>query len=589
MPIDAQKLAEELDTFGFTVDDSDLLDKLQELCIVHGLTEEKMASEWMAFSYNKSLELCVDTLERFDHEHLAKRSNSRTPTQNKIFQDANTLSDLIAAEDEEDDLMDSYTTPAKASQKRQLTTPENPQSKRILSQSSHLSPSSFSPSTTPSQKYSSRKNPGELVVTFGSEPSGTSGRAPVRVHVFSRPGGEPLSQTYLHMFQKLHDVREVFNQQIEDLGQQLQAHYNVEELTSVTNSVQSTVTVLGRICCDCNGKLNAKSVLFQGDLDISAGLATPLDLSEIPEFSLFPGQVAMLDGLNPTGKKFVASKLYEAVPLPFYCPEPEEEENISDGSVTMLVACGPFSTSDSINYEPLCDLITVINHERPQVCLLMGPFVDAKHEHVEKCQLKETFAELFANTIRLLVERTQSSGSRLVIVPSLRDVHHCCIYPQPPFTPPDFLKGLQRVTFVSEPCTLNVNGVVVGVTSTDILLHMSSEEISPPGGVDRFTRLVTHLLTQRSYYPLYPPAEEMNVNYETVQVHARFPVTPDVLIIPSDLRYFVKTACGCVCINPGRLTKGHVGGTFARIALGRVPSTGTNRVSPCLSAQIIKI
>uniref|UniRef100_S4RAM7 DNA polymerase alpha subunit B n=1 Tax=Petromyzon marinus TaxID=7757 RepID=S4RAM7_PETMA len=491
MPFDAQKLAEELDTFGITVDDSDLLDKLQELCIVHGLTEEKMAEEWMAFSYNKGLELCVDTLERFDHEvsmlrvspcHVSLPVNNREGGGGELEQNVY-IPVGIAAEDEEDDLMESYTTPAKASQKRRLTTPENPHSKRILSQSSHLSPSSFSPSTTPSQKYSSRKNPGEVVATFGSEPSGTSGQAPVRVHVFSRPGEEPLSQTYLHMFQKLHDMREVFSQQIEDLGQQLQAHYNVEELTSVSGDcavvTQSTVTVVGRVCCDCNGKLNAKSVLLQGDLDISAGLATPLDLSQIPEFSLFPGQVAMLDGLNPTGKKFVASKLYEAVPLPFYCPEPEEEENISDGSVTMLVACGPFSTSDSINYEPLCDLITVINRERPQVCLLMGPFVDAKHEHVEKCQLKETFAELFANTIRLLVERTQSSGSRLVIVPSLRDVHHCCIYPQPPFTRPDFLKDLQvrRVTFVSEPCTLNVNGVVVGVTSTDILFHMSSEEI----------------------------------------------------------------------------------------------------------------
>uniref|UniRef100_A0A4W3GM37 DNA polymerase alpha subunit B n=1 Tax=Callorhinchus milii TaxID=7868 RepID=A0A4W3GM37_CALMI len=61
-----------------------------------------------------------------------------------------------------------------------------------------------------------------------------------------------------------------------------------------------------------------------------------------------------------------------------------------------------------------------------------------------------------------------------------------------------------------------------------------------PGGVDRFTRILKHILTQRSYYPLYPPAEEMNLDYEAFQMFAQLPATPDVLLVPSELRYFVK-------------------------------------------------
>lgn len=45
-----------------------------------------------------------------------------------------------------------------------------------------------------------------------------------------------------------------------------------------------------------------------------------------------------------------------------------------------------------------------------------------------------------------------------------------------------------------------------------------------------------------SYYPLYPPSEELNIDYETFYSYASLPVTPDVLITPSELRYFVKVS-----------------------------------------------
>ena len=43
-----------------------------------------------------------------------------------------------------------------------------------------------------------------------------------------------------------------------------------------------------------------------------------------------------------------------------------------------------------------------------------------------------------------------------------------------------------------------------------------------------------------SYYPLYPPAEEVNMDYEKFQSFGQMPLTPDFLIVPSELRYFVK-------------------------------------------------
>ncbi|XP_026572221.1 DNA polymerase alpha subunit B-like [Pseudonaja textilis] len=80
----------------------------------------------------------------------------------------------------------------------------------------------------------------------------------------------------------------------------------------------------------------------------------------------------------------------------------------------------------------------------------------------------------------------------------------------------------------------------------------------------------------------------MMVNYEHFYPYASLPVTPDLLITPSDLKYFVKDVLGCICINPSRLTKGQVGGSYAQLWVQpQVP--GAQRKSPCIAAQVIKI
>ncbi|KAL7978233.1 hypothetical protein Chor_014772, partial [Crotalus horridus] len=146
-----------------------------------------------------------------------------------------------------------------------------------------------------------------------------------------------------------------------------------------------------------------------------------------------------------------------------------------------------------------------------------------------------------------------------------------------------------RLLFVSDPCTLEIDGVIFGLTSVDLLLHMGAEEISRSSSLqDRFSRILKHILTQRSYYPLYPPPEDMSVDYERFYPHACLPVTPDLLITPSELKYFIKDILGCVCVNPSRLTKGQVGGSYAQLWV-QPQVYGNQRKGPCIAAQVIKI
>ncbi len=48
---------------------------------------------------------------------------------------------------------------------------------------------------------------------------------------------------------------------------------------------------MGRIVCDSEGHLNASSVLLEGTLQHSQGHSVKLDLSQLPSYRLFPGQV----------------------------------------------------------------------------------------------------------------------------------------------------------------------------------------------------------------------------------------------------------------------------------------------------------
>ncbi|XP_078283843.1 DNA polymerase alpha subunit B [Rhinoraja longicauda] len=609
MSVNVEKITDELDIFGVVIEGDSAKEKLVELCLTYRLKEDVICNELFAFCQTRNIPLTRENLDIFEHERLSKRSTKACPATKKAshrtpIQDLNTLEDLVQAEEEEENLLDSYATPGQAaSQKRALTTPENRLSKKASNARSPrllFSPASFSPSPTPSRKYGSRTNRGEVVASFGAVRGAVwrgSGGRNASVELLTAPE-DSITKRFKYMFQKLYDIREVLNCKIEDLSLSLTDRHQIEEFRPVAAPAQELVTFLGHVACDSNGKLNAKSVVLQGDLEHSAGMQVPVDLSELKEYSLFPGQVVALEGINSTGRCVMASRLHEGVPLPFHSPArelKEEEEAGLEGleQQMVVVACGPYTTSDSFTFDPMMDLIDAINRDQPAVCILLGPFVDCRHEQIENCQLMATFLDVFKQCMKGIVEGTRGSGSHLVFVPSLRDVHHDFVYPQPPFhcfEPAKEDKG--RVHFVSDPTTLSINGVVFGVTSTDVLMHMSAEEInSSLGGSDRFTRILKHILTQRSYYPLYPPAEEMNMDYECFQMYAQLSVTPDILIVPSELRYFVKDVLGCVCINPGRLTKGQVGGSYGRLFVQKQRSRETEkeRLTPCLAAQVLKI
>lgn len=59
---------------------------------------------------------------------------------------------------------------------------------------------------------------------------------------------------------------------------------------------------------------------------------------------------------------------------------------------------------------------------------------------------------------------------------------------------------------------------------------------------DRLGRLMKHIFTQQSFYPVHPPPEDVPIDYAHYEEYARLTVKPHVFIAPSDMRYFIKVS-----------------------------------------------
>ncbi|XP_015472242.1 DNA polymerase alpha subunit B [Parus major] len=241
-PVTAEAVLRELRLFELRCQGEEVPDKLVELCLSHGLGPVALANELLAFITSKDLEpqLTPEGLDAFEHEVLAKRGRRGRDERRGLLHDIHSLQELLT-EEQEDELLDAYTTPSKGSQKRSNSTPETPRPKRAPSSRSPyglFSPGSFSPSVTPSQKYSSRGGRGEVVASFGSvQGLAWRGGGGCSVKLFGGPE-QNLTKPYKFMFQKALDVREALAGRVEELGEVLRRHHGLDGFSSTALPAQ---------------------------------------------------------------------------------------------------------------------------------------------------------------------------------------------------------------------------------------------------------------------------------------------------------------------------------------------------------------
>eukprot|EP00730_Choanoeca_flexa_P015575 TRINITY_DN7181_c0_g1_i1.p1 TRINITY_DN7181_c0_g1~~TRINITY_DN7181_c0_g1_i1.p1 ORF type:complete len:643 (+),score=139.85 TRINITY_DN7181_c0_g1_i1:36-1964(+) len=595
--------------------DDNVLMKCANLCRTHGDEPAELVDKWEAFALRNQIEdtptaARIDDFVRDMALQASKRSTpARTPasksnTATKLFSNMD-LSAFGVSEEVSQQLKDSAqkaSEAGKAQRKRHsFASPSITPRRGIKQETPTLSgsmppPSDGSPTFTPtSQSYQSRTNAGRVEVTFNPgkqplRPPPVTDKQPLNVAIYPNCIEKP----YRFMFEKLMDKAAILDMRIDEMSERMVKKHKLllseeEEaskakmdqgedeahgqtaLAGVSLPTQEPVVVTGRVCCDGEGKLNAKSVLLEGSLETSNGARVLLNLNEVKQYSLFQGQIIAAEGINSSGDVFTPTTIYQGAPLSKRKTTPAQlldyyfsGEAAEAQAVDVFVATGPFTLSADLTYGPLWDLIDVIRREKPDVIVLLGPFVDSQSRLVTEGELDVTYEQLYQDVITKVAEVVieELTHSQLVVVPSMRDVCHDFIFPQAPLQ----VLEHERVNFFSNPCTFAVQEIVFGICSHDVLLDMTKQETSKGCESDRMTRLANHLIEQRSYYPLSPPLPGMNFDHPHIDQTA-MPITPDVLILPSDLKHFVKNVNGTLVMNPGRLTKRNSGGTYGRMII----------------------
>lgn len=329
----------------------------------------------------------------------------------------------------------------------------------------------------------------------------------------------------------------------------------------------------------------------------TGGLATTL--------SLFPGQIVLCRGINAGAEKFAVEEIRFPPPLPLAVHTVDEAldhsyspNKLAGKSLNLVTASGPFTSENDLEFKGwhiLMDQlesgglpISESSGEKgrrgvPDTLILLGPFIPSSHRLLSFST--ELPSELFTRhfSTRLTNLTTNFPGTNIVLIPSPDDILNIhTAYPQPGFSKDDANDwGLpKKVRLLPNPSVFYINELVVGCTTADSLGDLKSQELvmrieastQPlPSSSSAYeesvakknketnTRYSRSILSQRCFYPLYPPPTNSNLAYDTSHSHLlKFPaVTPDLLILPSNKinKPFIRVVNSATIIQPGTIAK----------------------------------
>lgn len=177
-----------------------------------------------------------------------------------------------------------------------------------------------------------------------------------------------------------------------------------EEVVTIFDSLvypdtasQQVITCVGRICADTEAKINPNATLLVSTED-SKMRSVRLNFSNINSVALFAGQTVAVRGINARGDMLFVQEIYSERELA-RSPKPT---GLAE-ALSLLVVAGPYTQTDDLTYEPLHDVLASCKDNRPDVLVMVGPFVDANHGMIED-ELPDSFDVFFEKMVALIME-----------------------------------------------------------------------------------------------------------------------------------------------------------------------------------------
>ncbi|CUA68780.1 DNA polymerase alpha subunit B [Schizosaccharomyces pombe 972h-] [Rhizoctonia solani] len=401
------------------------------------------------------------------------------------------------------------------------------------------------------------------------------------------------SYSYRYMHEKIHDRAASLDDQIDEMAELVRKHYQLPELGDPSAVTQDEVVIVGRVVGDGDTKLGEGSVFLESSRMMGTGARTPLEFD--PDLKircassrgtgstgigLFPGMIVALKGRNGSGDSFVVSEFLRIPPL-----LPSLKTDV-DSSLKAIIACGPYSFDSDLDYKPFATLIDTVLAERPQLLILIGPFVDSNHPLIKAGRVDDIPVDTFRHKISGPLIQLENEIPELltVLVPSPRDlISSHVVFPQAALERIPQLGLPRRSQLVPNPSTFLVNGFRIGVTSIDVLFHIRKNEFfkdapevsdeSSTQPADAMTMLCRQILEQQSFYPLFPVPKEVQEDVNLSVTHSNLlkmdGFAPDLLVLPSRLKEFQKVVDSTTIVNPALAAKPNSPGTAICLNISR--------------------
>ncbi|KAH6641964.1 DNA polymerase alpha 70 kDa subunit [Boeremia exigua] len=623
---------------------SDVLTELQTMMRLYSISAEELDFKWQAYSMKMGAEgermelKSVRDFKKTLQDTLERESRGKAQQRTEIKRERPTPR---AKGGDMFDMIEGLVpnTPrangGAAKRKGNFDTPNGRANKAHLmsSPAGGLTPKGDT-SAGPTFDFASRANANEITEQFMSSDIALPEpplEAPTAPRMKLKANTDMSKFSYRTMTMKLSEASEVLDDRIDEFRQLIQESMDLDDSAFGNPSLQSPnqIIAVGRIASDTSeGKLNTASLVLEGSRRMGSGHRVPLKVDSLPSYNFFPGQIVALRGVNANGDVFVVS---EILSLPLLNPpatNPEELDAVStryldtpnsdpDNArpLTMMVAAGPYTTDQNLDFAPLHTFLDNAATAYADTIILLGPFLDAEHPqirtgdfdappnaHPDQATLTDLFRHHISTPIQAFAARNPTCN--IILVPSLRDAHHhAAAFPQDKFTKRDLALGAagKMVQCVTNPMTLSMNEITVGMSSVDIFSMLRQEEISGGSarGTNFYERGARSVLEQRSFLPVFPPLARskyikpvdvpaklvagqegedvdepspflpigtpLDVSY--LKLGEMLNVRPDILITPSALQGTVKVVESVIVINPGTLAKRRAAGTYARIVV----------------------
>ena len=425
---------------------------------------------------------------------------------------------------------------------------------------------------------------------------------------------DPSKYKFRTMSMKLLESADVLDDQVDTMTRLVQeaSIANESDFGNPCISSQSNIVSCGRIVPDTPlfdtssmQPLNGTSLCLETSRVTGIGQRIPLNLENLKSYSFFPGQIVCLKGNNPTGQEFVVQEVLKLPELGFALSDYEElkesYEMTKGSGLKIMILAGPFSNSHTLDFSKFESLIDKINQEiKPHVIIMLGPFIDITNTSVRKGDVEipnqkyqpKDLDDIFRLCFVPIIKKTNLK-IQIVMIPSLKDAasKHGS-YPQNSFGRKKF--GLPKNTQVfPNPSSFAINEALFGCSNIDIFKHLKDIVKLNPNDEsaiqynNRFERIANHIFDQRRYYPFFPGVYDtirrdeldkqslidLNDGFMREELSEISPggaslelpylglaeigdTLPDVMICPSELKFFAKVVRGALVINPGYFIRG---------------------------------